>query len=99
MGSLNRARDAGEPGPAGWTIFLDADADGQLDAGELSTSTDANGAYAFTNIAPGTYHVAEVTLSHWVLTTPSANRIVTLPPGQSATAASLAPTRGLLRAA
>jgi hypothetical protein len=56
----NGVQDAGEPGLAGWTIFLDDNANGQFDAGEASTTTDADGHYAFANIGPGTYRVAEV---------------------------------------
>lgn len=36
-----------EVGMAGWTIFLDKDADGVLDAGERSTVTDARAVTAF----------------------------------------------------
>ena len=36
-----------EVGLAGWTLFLDRDADGFLDAGERSTITDAQGRYSF----------------------------------------------------
>ena len=32
-------KDAGEPGQSGWTIYLDADGNGQLDTGETSTTT------------------------------------------------------------
>jgi hypothetical protein len=53
-------QDAGEAGLSGWIVFLDTDQDGKLGAGEVSTTTDANGAYSFTDLAPGTYHVAQV---------------------------------------
>jgi hypothetical protein len=43
-------RDAGEGGLDGVQIFLDADADGILDDGEISTYTDTNGSYAFRNL-------------------------------------------------
>ncbi|MBO9998319.1 MAG: tandem-95 repeat protein [Cyanobacteria bacterium SID2] len=56
----NGLRDAGEPGLPNWTIFLDSNLDGVLDSGETSTVTDANGNYAFTNLTPSNYVVAEV---------------------------------------
>ena len=40
-----------EPGLAGWTIFLDTNANGVLDAGEASTTTAADGSYSFTGLA------------------------------------------------
>lgn len=64
------------PATLGDRVFLDADNDGQQDAGEagvagvtvrllradgtptgLTTTTDANGIYSFTNLAPGDYRV------------------------------------------
>ncbi len=62
--------DAGEPGLPGWTIFLDTDKDGVLDPGEISTVTGADGSYAFTNLSPGSYTVAEVTKTGWTQTYP-----------------------------
>lgn len=53
-------RDPGEPGVADWTIYLDANDNGQLDWGEPSTLTDRSGKYAVTGIASGTYTVTEV---------------------------------------
>jgi len=47
-------KDTGEPLLPGWTIFLDTDNDGQLDAGEASQTTDAAGSYAFLDLEPGT---------------------------------------------
>ncbi len=60
-------RDPGEPGLAGWQIHL-------FVAGNPSfhqqTTTDANGAYAFPGLAPGTYTVCESILVGWVQTAP-----------------------------
>jgi subtilase family serine protease len=64
-------RDAGEGGLEGWTIFLDADRDGTHDAGERSTRTDADGRYAFADLLPGSYVVAEVARAGWVQTAPA----------------------------
>ncbi|MGZ8964379.1 SdrD B-like domain-containing protein, partial [Methylomagnum sp.] len=50
-------QDGGEAGLTGVTVFLDTDNDGVLDGGESSTTTGANGAYSFTGLAAGSYHV------------------------------------------
>ena len=63
--------DAGEPGLEGWTLYLDLDEDGQLDPTEPSTVTDANGEYAFTGLAFGTYRVGEVMQADWQQTYPA----------------------------
>ena len=59
-----------EPGLAGWVVYLDENGNGRRDAGERSTTTDANGQYSFTNLGAGTYLVAEVRQSGWVQTAP-----------------------------
>jgi hypothetical protein len=66
----NGVQDAGEPGLAGWTIYLDQNNNGQLDTGETSTLTDDNGNYSFTNLAAGTHTVAEVMQPGWQQTSP-----------------------------
>ena len=63
-------RDTGEPGIEGWTVFLDANANGTLDTGEASALTAANGTYAFTGLLPGQYIVAEAHRTGWIQTTP-----------------------------
>lgn len=68
----NGVQDAGESGLAGWTIYLDQNNNSKLDAGETSTLTDANGNYSFTDLAAGTYTVAEVMKPGWQQTSPSA---------------------------
>ena len=50
-------RDGGEPGLPGWTINLDRNGDGSIEA---TTTTVADGSYAFPNLSPGTYVVSEV---------------------------------------
>jgi subtilisin-like proprotein convertase family protein len=66
-------QDAGEPGLAGWTIFLDDNRNAVLDAWERSTVSDANGDYAFIGLELGqTYFVAEVGQPLWRQTTPTA---------------------------
>ena len=50
---------AGEAGLEGWTVFLDDDGDGNLDAGEVSVATDVNGAYAFPDLDVGSHTVVQ----------------------------------------
>ncbi|KKM13769.1 hypothetical protein LCGC14_1712880, partial [marine sediment metagenome] len=66
--------DDDEPRLSGWTFFLDADDDGVLDASEVSTVTDENGEYHFTELISGlgefsTYRVREVSQTGWAQTT------------------------------
>ena len=63
-------RDSGESGQSGWTIYLDADGNGQLGTSETSTTTAADGSYSFGELAPGTYTVAEVQQLGWQQTSP-----------------------------
>lgn len=66
----NGVQDPGEFGLAGWVIYLDQNQNNQLDDGEISTVTDANGAYSFDDLLPGTYTVAEVLEEPWRQTFP-----------------------------
>ncbi|HYO09278.1 MAG TPA: carbohydrate-binding protein [Tepidisphaeraceae bacterium] len=50
-------RDAGEPLVGGLTVFLDADGDALLDAGEASTTSSAAAGYSFASVPAGTYTV------------------------------------------
>jgi hypothetical protein len=65
-------KEEGEPGLAGWTIFIDANENGQFDDGEQFTTTDPNGDYELNGLAPGAYVIAEVQQPGWVATTPKA---------------------------
>ena len=70
-------RDAGEPGLPGWTIFIDANANGLLDAGETSAVTDETGQYRFAGLLPGAYIVAEVAQDGWLQTSPRSQGALT----------------------
>lgn len=49
-----------EPPLSGWTVYLDANSNGRLDSGELSTRTNTLGQYTFYNLATSTtYTVAQ----------------------------------------
>jgi hypothetical protein len=78
----NGVRDAGEPGVAGFTIFIDLNNTGVFAPGDPSTSTAANGSWSFTNLGPavinglpnpntynGAYIIREIQKNGWVQTT------------------------------
>ncbi len=77
-------RDTGEPGLAGWTVYLDSTGDGVWDD---STTTGADGSYAFTRMHGGTYLVSDVLQSGWSRTYPGieGTHTLALAPGQTAT--------------
>jgi len=66
----NGARDPGEGGLAGITVFLDLNGDGRLDAADPTTRTDAGGTYTFTGLPPGTYTIRQVVPSGYAATAP-----------------------------
>ena len=72
----NGAQDVGDVGLAGVTLFIDANLNGLLDLGELSTVTNASGTYSFTNLGPGSYRVREVLPAGSTQTTPNPLDIV-----------------------
>jgi Ca2+-binding RTX toxin-like protein len=57
--------DTGEKALAGWTIYIDSVNNGQLDPWELSTVTNADGQYTFSNLGPGEYAIREVNQTGW----------------------------------
>jgi Ca2+-binding RTX toxin-like protein len=60
-----------EAGLVGLTIYLDLDKNGQLSPNEPSAITDATGRYGFTNVAAGSYSVAQVLQPEFQQTFPS----------------------------
>ncbi|MEW6491196.1 MAG: PQQ-dependent sugar dehydrogenase [Cyanobacteriota bacterium] len=82
----NGVQDSSETGLAGWTVFLDQNQNGQLEAGEVFTTTDANGNYIFTTLTAGTYTVAGVLPTDWQSTFPVPSpHTVNLNAGENAT--------------
>jgi subtilisin-like proprotein convertase family protein len=73
--NTNRVRDAGERPLAGFTVYIDADNDGKLDAGEITATTDAGGGYAFAEQPAGTYVVRAVAPKGWAQTSPGSGAI------------------------
>ena len=68
------SKNTGESGQSGWTVYLDADGNGQLGTGETSATTAADGSYSFDGLAAGTYTVAEVQQPGWQQTSPAGSR-------------------------
>jgi RHS repeat-associated protein len=60
-----------EPGLPNWTVYLDSNNNGRRDPGEPFTTTDADGNYSFTNLAPGNYVVADERQPGWLQTAPT----------------------------
>lgn len=65
-------RQPAEAAIANAVVFIDANGNGKLDAGEQTTHTAADGTYDFAGLAPGTYHIAVVPNTGFVVTAPTA---------------------------
>lgn len=71
----NGAKDAGENGVSGWTVYLDLDNSGSLNSDatgtpEPSAVTNVDGDYVINHLQPGTYRVGEVEQPGWTPTAP-----------------------------
>ncbi len=82
--NANGAEDAGEPYLAGFSIYIDANHNGQLDQGETSVKSNNLGKYAFSNLPAGTYTLSEQTPAGYTLTQPAGGSVdVTIADGQN----------------
>ena len=61
----------GDPGLAGWNVYVDLTKAGHFVAGDPSATTSANGAYTISNAPAGTDSLGEVVQTNWVETSPS----------------------------
>jgi len=61
----------GEPGLAGWVIYVDYNNNGVLNVGEPSGTSAADGTFSFTGINPGTWKVREVAQAGWFCSAPT----------------------------
>jgi uncharacterized delta-60 repeat protein len=61
--------DSTEKKTSGKTVFLDTNNNGKLDSGEKSTVTNTSGAFSFTGLSAGTYHVRRIFPSGWTYST------------------------------
>lgn len=74
---LNRVQGHREPRMENWVIYLDLNRNGQLDfeadgrPAEPISVTNSKGSFAFHNLLPGFYVVAEVQQPHWSASFPS----------------------------
>jgi uncharacterized delta-60 repeat protein len=83
----NGVTDAGESGLAGWSVYVDLNNDGRIDAGDRwGGVADASGHFVYLRVPPGTYHVIVVPPKGWKVTTP-VSMLVKLREGQTASVA------------
>jgi hypothetical protein len=73
----DKKRGGKDQGLSGWRVFIDANHDGILDAGETSVLTDKHGDWTFKGLSVGTYTVRVASKPGWVGTT-SKNEALTL---------------------
>ncbi|MCX6676922.1 MAG: SpaA isopeptide-forming pilin-related protein [Methanothrix sp.] len=72
----NGAKDTGEPGVPNWGIDLVYVVPGPApDILLAQVNTDANGAYKFINIPPGSYEIKELARQGWTATTPAVRAV------------------------
>jgi hypothetical protein len=81
------AQDPGEAPLAGVTVFIDRTGDGVLRASDPSVVTDADGAFSFTGIGPGTIRLGEVLPAGDARTTPAVP--ITVASGYASTTAAI----------
>lgn len=82
----NGLQDVGENGLAGQTLYLDADDNGQLDTGETSQTTNAQGIYHFTDVPVGDHTLRLAAAAGWHQTAPADGHIVTVAANQTTNA-------------
>lgn len=66
----NGRREISDIGLAGWTVFLDRDNDGRLDANEQRRVSDRSGVFRFAGLTSGTYVVRIVQQDGFTRTNP-----------------------------
>lgn len=66
----NGVRNAGEAPLAGWTVYIDGNNNGSLDANEISTTTDDSGDYFFGSMPAGTHRVRQASPAGYRKTLP-----------------------------
>src|SRR5881392_2725195 len=61
----------GNRGMSGVSVYIDANEDGTLDAGEVSVLTDSKGVYEFTDVSAITVVLREVVPTGWKMVSPA----------------------------
>lgn len=69
---VNLQLGATDPRLSGWTVYIDANNSGSLDAGEPSAVSDGAGAYDFLDLKAGTYTVRRLAPPGWADNRPAA---------------------------
>src|SRR5690242_17165466 len=73
-----------EGGLANWKVYIDANNNGKLDAGEKSITTTSTGAWSFGSLAAGTYVIRIVQQTGYTRTTPAGGSYsITVSAGQT----------------
>ena len=79
----NGSFDSDENGLSNWQLFLDANANGTLDIGEIWTFSGPDGNYHFSQIPPVTHRVMQVVEPGWEATYPISNEyLISLSEGE-----------------
>ncbi|MFN9384180.1 MAG: SdrD B-like domain-containing protein [Pirellulaceae bacterium] len=68
-------KTGGDEGLRAWTVFLDLNRNGALDAGEPSDATDIRGDYSIPGLAGGTYPVTLSLKTDWIPTSPASRNV------------------------
>jgi len=68
-------KTGGDEGLRAWTVFLDLNRNGTLDAGEPSDATDNRGDYSIPGLAGGTYPVTLALQADWIPTSPASRNV------------------------
>ena len=69
----NGVQSSSETGLSGWRVFLDDNRNGSHDTGEVVTTTDSTGSYAFTNLPVGQHVLSVEVSSGWEVTSDHAS--------------------------
>lgn len=72
-----------EAGLAGWTVFVDQNGDGLLNAGERSATTASNGQYSIFDVTPGSANVRVVNQAIYRATSPALQSVNVIAGGVS----------------
>jgi len=76
-------KDSSEPGVSGFRVYLDANNNGVLDAGETSVLAGSSGTYSFGPLRPGVHVVRYASPDGWRLSSPYGYYTITLGIGQA----------------
>jgi hypothetical protein len=76
-------QDSGDPGLAGWTVYIDLNGTGSYTSGDPTATTGSGGTYTFSGVAPGTYTIGVVPQSGFSTTQGSEEWTVSTVAGQT----------------